>query len=290
MKRMKFSAMVGVAALLLYAVAADAASYGYSSQRISDFDIVTVSGDVEFNTAESVADTSAESDTQSPSSDSDNAPLDPLQAFVGSNPPEENFNFGADGDASNSAKGQVDADYARSDALITDFDDSVIGANGESVAESLMASPGGESTGTTTWALGANITVNTAATLSFEFDYMNSLYAELDEGDLPGSISTAGVSLDITVTDSDGNVVFESSPDEVNESRSRTTPGSLEHEDSGTVVTATETGLLTAGEYDISIIGGSSTDQVVAVPSPAALPAGLVLMGGALVRRRSCRS
>jgi len=197
--------------------------------------------------------------------------FDSLQSYVGAARPAEN---------TFTALGQVNADYARGDALVTAAPSPFTTNN---VAEAYMIGPG-NSAGSGSWAVSAPVTVTTAGALTLGFHYTNRLTLNNTGSPFAGTVA-ADYGYSFTIQDSAGAIVFSSSPAAVNKNISQTTAGSVDLPGSGTISITSDT--LAVGTYTATISGSEHT-FISSVPEPASLASmaiGLALVAGLGLRK-----
>lgn len=205
--------------------------------------------------------------------------FDSLQSYVGpaaGRPAENTF----------TPVGQVNADYARGDALVTSAP-AAFGTN--NVAEAYLAGAG-SSSGSGSWAVSALITLSTSGVVTLAFDYTNRLNIVNTGSPFPGTV-TADYLYAFTVQDSTGAVVFTSSPTALNRSISLSSAGSVDLPGSGSISIAT--GVLGPGTYTSTISGSEHTFITSTIPEPSAIvSAGIAVaaMAGVGIKKRLRRA
>jgi hypothetical protein len=173
--------------------------YSYAYQQISNLKVIFS------NNPTVTVNTSSSSTVRGKGGNTRQNAFDTPESYTGPNLGAGN-NFGFfDGDALNSRKGKVDADYARGDAAITNNGNAIsqtqlnsllfgtTGVDNETVSESYVGWPGSEpiSAGSSFKTdegssngefiiQSQNFTVSSATTVQFAFDYLNKVIAEVN--------------------------------------------------------------------------------------------------------------
>ena len=299
--RIRSLSIVAAAAALIAGGAAQtqaAEAYAYSRQDINNLSITMVEGDFTTN-RDSVTSRSTTSVLLDPpgfpeGADGDTDFTDAERAYAsdnGATPPGEN---------DESAFGEQSFDFSRSDSAI---DPGAIGP-GEGtgsrvdllgVAESFLTDPiDGNSEAATAdgnFRFGTEFTVGeNGGMFNVSLDYDNAIEVRLEDPEdrlKEGSLASGSFNFNLSIvnTETDAEMVFD--PRELNATRTVTTPGELPARGAGALE---ETFELDAGTYRLSVSGGSSTaTSLTVIPTPAALPGGLMLLGVVAMRRRRRR-
>lgn len=182
-------------------------------------------------------------------------PTDALVSFVGAANAGSAQNFFGQGGALGSPS------FARGDVRWA-------GGVASTVAEGSLIVPG-QASGAASFNISAFITLSAAGVVTLGFDYDNDLVAQI-AGSYAG-LAAANYSFNFTITNQAGNnVLFSSSPDEVNTSVSViVSPGSIIESASGSVSITSTT--LQAGTYLATITGSSQISLRQAVPEPTSV-------------------
>lgn len=193
---------------------------------------------------------------------------DALQSYVGpiaGRPAENTF----------TKKGQTTPDYSRGDSLVN-----VVTPASNDVAELYLNSLG-NSSGSGAWSISAPLTLTSGGTVTFGFNYANELQV-INGGD---GTAQAKYSYNISIQDSAGSTVFDSSPNNVNRSLSLPSAGTIDSITSGTITVTS--GNLMVGAYVITVSGNESVfGSLNQIPEPTTLSLMGLACAGLLARRR----
>jgi len=241
---------VALALTLAWATPARASLYSYAQQQTSGY---VVSG----ATLGPISPNSSSSSAQiaSPTGfDSHVGTTDTLESYVG--PPLK------PGENSFVPKGTTNPDYSRGDALVT----LAPAFSTNNVAETFLGGTG-NAQGAGGWSASSTLTVPAGAgPASITFQYSNSLI--VTEAGAPTGTVQATYSYNLNLQDTAGNIVFSTSPNQVNKSISLLTTGSTAIPGTGALTITFPT--LSPGNYTLTINGN---EQVFAnaVPEPTTM-------------------
>ncbi len=263
-------AVITATTLLGTAEVARAALYAYSVQQTSGYSFVAGAGSgvLTIGTASPGTGSSAAVVGSPTDGIAHTGDLDVLQSYVGPGgtaPPENTW----------TAKGQVDPDYARGDALL-DLGTTTFATN--NVAELYLGGLG-NATASGSWSVSADLTLTGGSnTITMGFTYSNNLTVD---NSTPGGSVQADFSYVWTIRDkATGVVVYSSGLDPasaaVNKTASQTSLGSIVNPGGG-VISFTSVSLA-AGTY-VGTIAGTENVFASAVPEPSTWA--LLVMGGA---------
>jgi hypothetical protein len=250
--RSRFVKPVALAVGILAAGALEARAdvYAYSRQTLSG---LIVQG----TTVSSLTTSTQDSATLNGSGPANGNTTDAPQAFVGDGSlnPGQNF-FGRAGAIGSPT-------FARGDVLWGGA------AGGASTVAEGSISGYGEASGSASYTLTADFALGASGTVGLSFDFLNSAIVDFVGSSLGLAAADFNSNLTIVITDSNGEVVWDESPEELNSSLSLIAPGSLTDGVGGTFTFMT--GVLDAGDYTATLSGSSEIALRQAVPEPSSV-------------------
>ena len=258
------AAAITIGAIAGWATPARAAVVAYSLQQTSGYTLTGGTlGLFSPNTSSSAAQTATPSGFEAHS-----GLADTLQSYAGpavGRPAENTF----------AKKGQTTPDYSRGDSLIN-----LVAPASNDVAELYLTSTG-NSSGSGAWSISAPLTLTAPGSVTFGFNFNNELQV-INDG---GGTAQAKFSYNLSIQDSGGNTLFDTSPTNLNRSVSLASPGNVDSITTGAITVTS--GSLAAGTYVVTVSGNESVfGNLTVVPEPTTLS--LIGLGcvGLLARRR----